>query len=357
MPQSAGSVPTTTLPRSGATKSTDGFIHQVMIGLGADNATANSVQHWLFVPLHIVVIVGIALLASLFIKRLAVRIVGGLRLVSPLVRATPRGQERARTLTGVVAGALRAVIWVIAGLLILDQLNISLTPFIATAAIIGGALGFGAQTLVRDFLSGMLIIAEDQYGVGDHVILGPSGTTTGTVESVSLRVTRIRGLDGVVWYVPNGDIRTVGNDTTNDSQALVDVVVPPGTDLTAAGAAAQSAADTMASEPQWREILVGPPVFAGVQAVDPTGVTIRLTAWTKPGRHFEVAREMRFRVLERLRADGLAWTLGDDESLDGDAQREAQDTAGGAESSAARESAARESAAGESAAGDDAGQA
>ena len=285
------------------------MIHQIVVGLGGDSSTADSAQHWALLPVRIVLILLLALVASHLIKRLATRIVDAMRLVSPLVRTTPRGADRARTLTGVVAGILRAIVWVIAGLLVMSELNINLTPFVATAAIVGGALGFGAQTLVRDFLSGMLIIAEDQYGVGDHIIVGPVGaTTSGTVESVSLRVTRLRSLDGVVWYVPNGDIRTVGNDTTNDSQALVDIVVPAGTDLTAAGAAAEAAACEMTLEERWKDLLIGPPVFAGVQNVDRLGVTIRLMAWTKPGQHYAVSREMRFRVLERLRAEGIAWT-------------------------------------------------
>ena len=284
------------------------MVHHFLVTLGVSSSTADNVARWGTVPLRILLIVGLAFLASHFLKRVAVRIVGGLRLVSPLVRTTPRGQDRIRTLTGVVAGALRAVVWVIAGLLILNLLDINLAPFVATATIIGAALGFGAQTLVRDFLSGMLILAEDQYGVGDHIVVGPAGqVTTGTVESVTLRVTRLRSLDGVVWYVPNGDIRTVGNDTATDSQALVDIVVPPGTDLAAAGAAAEAAARQMAEEDEWKDLIVGPPTFAGVQAVDRLGVTLRVMALTKPAQHFGVAREMRFRILERLRDEGLAW--------------------------------------------------
>ena len=301
------SSPTTTVVVAGNPRS-DGVVHRFLVDLGVSGSTAESFQGWATVPLRIVLILGLTFLASHFIKRLARRIVGALRLVSPMVRATSRGQDRLRTLTGVVAGALRAVLWVIAGLLVLNLLDINLAPFIATATIIGAALGFGAQTLVRDFLSGMLILAEDQYGVGDHIVVGPPGTTTsGTVESVTLRVTRLRSLDGVVWFVPNGDIRTVGNDTTNDSQAIVDIVVPPGTDLTASGAAAESAALEMAGEDRWKDLFVGAPQFAGVQSVDRQGVTIRIMAWTKPGQHFAVSREMRLRILERLRDQGLAW--------------------------------------------------
>jgi small conductance mechanosensitive channel len=196
----------------------------------------------------------------------------------------------------------------VALLTILGEININLTPFVATAAVIGAAVGFGAQTLVKDFLSGVLILAEDQYGVGDSIVVGGGpGATSGTVEGVNLRTTRLRGLDGVVWYVPNGDIRTVGNNTENDSQALVDIVVPHGTDLAAAGAAAEAAAGALGEEPAWQNVFIGRPVFAGVESANQDGVTLRVMAWTQPGQHFRAARELRLRVLQRLRDDGLAW--------------------------------------------------
>jgi small conductance mechanosensitive channel len=205
----------------------------------------------------------------------------------------------------------RIVIWVVAVLAILGVLDINLVPLVAPATVIGAALGFGAQTLVKDFLSGMLILAEDQYGVGDSIVVGSgSDATTGTVEAVTLRITRLRGLDGVVWYVPNGDIRTLGNNTENDSQALVDVVVPHGTDLVQAGAAAEAAAQELSRDPAWQNVFVGLPVFAGVHATDQNGVVLRVMAWTRPGQHSRAARELRLRVLERLRRDGLAWASG-----------------------------------------------
>jgi small conductance mechanosensitive channel len=131
------------------------------------------------------------------------------------------------------------------------------------------------------------------------------------VEGVTLRTTRIRSLDGVVWYVPNGDIRTVGNNTESDSQALVDVVVPHGTDLAAAGQVAERAARQLASEPEWRGIFIGDPTFAGVQATDNDGVTLRIMAWTKPGQHFRASRQLRLRILEALRESGVVWATPD----------------------------------------------
>jgi small conductance mechanosensitive channel len=292
-----------------ASANTDrGVIYEALHSLGVSSSTAHSFQVYTVGPLRILLILLITFILSRVIDRLAPRVVSGLRLVSPLVRSTARGQDRARTLTGVFASLFKVIIWAVALLTILGELNINLVPFVATATVIGAALGFGAQSLVKDFLSGALIIAEDQYGVGDNVVIGTGvNATMGTVEGVNLRVTRLRGLDGVIWYVPNGEIRALGNNTETDSQALVDVVVPPGTDLTAAGAAAEEAAREVAREPDWEGVMVGEPVFAGVQAVDSTGVTLRVTAWTKPGQHYRVARELRLRILERIRQEGVAW--------------------------------------------------
>jgi moderate conductance mechanosensitive channel len=285
-----------------------GVVHQLLVDVGVSPSQAHTVQIYSVGPLRIALVLAIALVLSRLVTRVSRRLVGGLRLVSPLVRATPRGEDRVRTLTGAVASVLRTVIWLVAVLTVLGQLDINLVPFVATATVIGAAVGFGAQSLVKDFLSGVLLLAEDQYGVGDEIVVGTgAAATTGTVESVNLRVTRVRGQDGVVWYVPNGDIRTVGNNTESDSQALVDVVVPNGTDLVAAGAAAESAARSVAEDPEWENVFVGAPVFAGVQSSDNDGAVLRVTAQTKPGQHFRVAQELRLRVLETIRNDGLAW--------------------------------------------------
>jgi small conductance mechanosensitive channel len=288
-----------------------GIIYELLRSLGVSPNQAHTVQVYLSGPLKILLILALAFLLSRIVTGLSRRLVRSLRLVSPLVRTTTRGEDRARTLTGVFASVFRLVIWVVAVLAILGVLDINLVPFVATATVIGAAIGFGAQTLVKDFLSGVLILAEDQYGVGDSIVVGSGAdATSGTVEGVNLRTTRLRGLDGVVWYVPNGDIRTVGNNTENDSQALVDVVVPHGTDLVRAGAAAEAAAEELAQDPAWQNVFVGLPVFAGVQSTDQNGVVLRIMAWTRPGQHFRAARELRLRILERLRHDGLAWADG-----------------------------------------------
>jgi small conductance mechanosensitive channel len=307
----AASTTTTTTPAtaSNASNSDRGVIHQLFFDLGATQSAAHTAQIYLDAPLKVVVILVVAVVVTRLVSRISRRMVNGMRLVSPLVQASPRGTARVKTLGGAFTSVFRAVIWVIALLEILNEFSINLAPFVATATVIGAALGFGAQTLVKDFLSGILILAEDQYGVGDHVAVGVgSNATAGTVESVNLRVTRLRGADGGILYVPNGDIRILSNDTETDSQALVDVMVPFGTDLVAAGVAAQEAARELAADPEWTGEFVSEPYFAGVQdATNATGFVVRIMALTRPGQHLRMAREMRLRIIERLRRQGIAW--------------------------------------------------
>jgi moderate conductance mechanosensitive channel len=285
-----------------------GVIHQLLVDMGVSSSTAHTVQVYTIGPLRILLILLLAVVLSHLVGRISRRLVASLRLVSPLVRTTPRGEERATTLAGVFASVSRAVIWIVAIVTILGELQINLLPFVATATVIGAAVGFGAQSLVKDFLSGFLIVAEDQYAVGDSIVVGTGPTaTTGTVEGVTLRTTRVRGLDGVIWYVPNGDIRTVGNNTESDSQALVDVLVPHGVDLVLAGKTAETAARDLAGEPAWKGIFIGEPTFVGVQSTDENGATLRVMARTTPGQHFQAARQLRLRVLQQLWEKGVAW--------------------------------------------------
>lgn len=290
---------------AGALFSADrGVVYHILIWLGVGKVTAHDVGILVTEPLVAMVILIVAWVLARLERRLSVRIVASLRLVSPLVQSTPRGADRARTVAGVISALFRVVIWVTALLLVLSQFSVHLTAFVATATVVGAAIGFGAQTLVKDFLSGVLIIAENQYGVGDTIEVND---TVATVESVTLRVTRLRALDGVVWYIPNGDIRTVGNHSEGTSQAVIDLEVPAGTDLHRAGRLAEEEGAAMAADPQWARELMSPPVFSGVQDEAADSVTIRVLARTPPGHHFRVARELRLRILDRLVREGVAW--------------------------------------------------
>jgi small-conductance mechanosensitive channel len=281
-----------------------GVIYTWLTDLGVSDKTAQTVQGDATTPIVVVIILIVALVLTRLERRLSRRLVHSLRVASPLVRTSDRAMERGETLAGVLSAVIRAVIWITAVLSVFSQFNIRLTPFVASATVIGAALGFGAQTLVKDFLSGILILAEDQYGVGDTLEIG---SLVATVEGVTLRVTRLRALDGVVWYVPNGDIRTVGNHSDGTSQAVVDLVVPTGTDLYRAGELAEAEARALAEDPLWKHEMLSPPAFVGVQDATSTTVTLRLLAQTPAGHHFRVARELRLRILTRWVSERVAW--------------------------------------------------
>jgi small-conductance mechanosensitive channel len=283
---------------------TGGAVHQLLLWLGASENDATSAQSVLVGPLRIVVIIVVAFIITRLVPRACRRLVRSLQLRTPLRRVAERADNRATTVATVLASVFRTVVWVVAFLTILGALGINLAPFVATATVIGAAVGFGAQSLVKDFLSGILIVIEDQFGVGDSITVGD---TSGTVEGVSLRTTRVRSLDGMVWYIPNGEIRKVGNSSEGYNQAVVDFVVPVGTDLIGAGQVAEEEARAMAAEPDWQETILEPPVLFGVQDQTHEAVTIRIVARTKEGEHLRTARAMRARILERLRQEGVAW--------------------------------------------------
>jgi small conductance mechanosensitive channel len=190
----------------------------------------------------------------------------------------------------------------IAGLVVLDELGLNLAPLLAGAGIAGIAIGFGAQSLVKDFLSGFFILVEDQYGVGDVIDVGG---VSGTVEEITMRVTRLRSVDGTVWFVPNGEIRMVGNTSMEWSRALIDVVVAYDSDVAKVSAAIAEEAQRFAEDEAWRDKVLEPPEVWGVQAMGPEGLTIRLVVKTAPREQYAVARELRTRISARLRQEGV----------------------------------------------------
>src|SRR3954469_18558691 len=157
-----------------------------------------------------------------------------------------RRTQRAETIGAVVRSIVSITIWSIAVLTVLEILGISLGPLIAGAGIAGVALGFGAQSLVKDFLSGMFMLMEDQFGVGDVI---DTGVATRTVEAVSLRTTRLRDVNGTVWHVPNGEIQRVGNKSQQWARALLDILVAHDTDVDRANAVLKEVADRVTAQP------------------------------------------------------------------------------------------------------------
>jgi moderate conductance mechanosensitive channel len=210
-----------------------------------------------------------------------------------------RTAARATTLGVVLSSIAGFAVWALAGVTILGELGIDLGPLVASAGIAGLAIGFGAQSLVKDFLAGMFILIEDQYGVGDIV---DAGEATGTVEAVSLRTTRLRDVNGTMWHIPNGQIARVGNMSQQWARALLDVTVAYGADLEVAQATIKQVADDLWRDPTWAGRVLEEPEVWGVEAMGPTGVTIRLVVKTKPAAQFDVLRELRGRIHAGLEA-------------------------------------------------------
>ncbi|MGC7094010.1 mechanosensitive ion channel family protein [Amycolatopsis lurida] len=226
-------------------------------------------------------------------------------ILGPLV--AERRRQRAKTIGSVLKSLTTFLVYGLAFILVLGELGINLGPIIASAGIVGVALGFGAQNLVKDFLSGMFMMLEDQYGVGDVVDLGEA---SGTVEAVGLRITTVRDLNGTVWYVRNGEVLRVGNSSQGYAVAVVDVPLNYNADVTRATALlTEVTEDAVKTEPLASDVLE-PPEMLGVEAVTPEGMQLRMTVKVRPGRQWAVQRALRARIMSALEDAGFEPPLG-----------------------------------------------
>jgi Mechanosensitive ion channel, beta-domain/Mechanosensitive ion channel MscS, C-terminal/Mechanosensitive ion channel, transmembrane helices 2/3 len=213
-----------------------------------------------------------------------------------------RRKQRVQALGAILRSAASVTIFAIAGFAILGDLGINLAPLLASAGVVGVAIGFGAQSLVKDYLSGIFMLVEDQYGVGDVITVG---TATGTVENVTLRVTRMRDVNGIVWHIRNGTIDTVGNESQGWARAVIDFPVPFDADLTTIRDLLTQAGSRMWNEPTWRVVMLEAPEVWGAQEITKDQVTMRIVAKTAPLRQWEVEREMRARIKRTLKEAGI----------------------------------------------------
>lgn len=216
--------------------------------------------------------------------------------------AMARRKQRAGSLAGVLKSIVTLLVVVVIGTMALNEFGVNIAPLIASAGIVGLALGFGAQSLVKDFLSGIFILAEDQFGVGDWVDLGEA---EGEVEGVTLRTTRLRGIDGVVWYVPNGEILRVGNASQNWARALVDVGVAYGSDLARVKEVLSEVAHELYADEAWSKVLLEKPFVTGVESLAADSVMLRVMIKTRPLEQWAVARELRERIKARFDRDEI----------------------------------------------------
>lgn len=260
------------------------------------------------------IVLRIALLLS--VKRIVAGIISGAKKgtgkkaaassdASPLAKA--RLVQRAQTMGSVLSNFIRWTIYIVAVTMILSELGVAVGALVAGAGILGAALGFGAQSLVRDLITGLFIVFEDQYGVGDSVDLGQA---TGVVENVGLRVTQVRDSSGTLWYVRNGEVVRVGNSSQGWSRVVLDVPLEYQTDIAKATAAISNAASQIALDETLAPALIGTHEVWGIEALNGAQVVIRLAQQVKPEKQDAVARAMRAQIKAALDREQIKLATG-----------------------------------------------
>jgi small-conductance mechanosensitive channel len=221
-------------------------------------------------------------------------------------RAAQGREQQTRTLAGVLYSALSKVVWTVAVLTAMRQVNIDPLPALTVAGLASVAVGFGAQNLVRDVITGFYIVLEDQFAVGDTIQVGE---TTGRVEHLTLRRTVLRDTRGALVTIANGEIRTVSNLSRDWSQAFVDISVAPEAPLGKVMQALEAASAEMRSDASWSQALVDGPRILGVQGLDRSASTVRLQVRTAPTRQDEVCRELRRRIQTEFQRQGFSLSV------------------------------------------------
>lgn len=284
------------------------------------NETLANLTDWFVdIPIRIVLVVVVAFvitrLARRWVKRLVAKVVAP--DVSPTERLEQLGIEvpsaleptksvrrsaRAESISVLLTSTIVVIVWTIATMMMLGIIGIDLAPLIAGAGIAGVALGFGAQTLVRDCIAGLFMMLEDQYGIGDWIDLGEA---SGAVEDISMRTTVLRGIDGTVWHVPNGVVQRVGNKSQLWSVALVDIDVAYDTDLAKAQEALLATATDVCTSDRFADVVLEEPEILGVEALGADGITLRLIVRVEPGAQWALQRSIREAVKHRFDTDDI----------------------------------------------------
>ncbi len=281
--------------------------------------TVEDVQQWLVtVGARILLTVVLAVVARWVLHRLITRVVttmtsrsaqrfaesgrAGRVLASATGLAGERHQQRVATMGSLLRSIVTFVVVTLTVLTIMALLGIPLGPLLASAGVAGVALGFGAQSLVKDFLAGIFMILEDQYGVGDVI---DTGEAIGTVEEVTLRITQLRDANGVTWYVRNGEIIRVGNRSQGYSTAIVDMPVSYAEDVERVIAVIREVTVALGADPEWADRLLEPPTVLGVESITGATMVIRTIAQCAPGEHLAVQRELRERTKAALDRAGV----------------------------------------------------
>lgn len=249
-----------------------------------------------------VVLIIAALLVIQFIVRRVIDQVVSRAISSHHYLSKREQQQRLETLTSLFKAATTVIVWVIAIIVILQELGVNLAALATGAGLIGIVVGFGAQSMIKDFLSGMFIILENQYRIGDVVtIAGHSGV----VEHVSIRMTKLRDLDGSVYFVPNGEITTVQNMTLEFSNVVIDVSVSYETDVSLAEKIINEVGEKLAEDPDWQDRIIEPVKFLRVDKFGESGVYLKALGKVNPAEQWGVAGEYRKRLMLAFEAKGI----------------------------------------------------
>ncbi|MFI8090318.1 mechanosensitive ion channel family protein [Streptomyces sp. NPDC086080] len=266
---------------------------------------------WLAIGLRVLLILVIAVVLRVVVRRAITKLIDRMSRTGQAVDSTALGgllvnAERRRQRSQAIGSVLRSVtsflILGTAALMILGTFQINLAPLLASAGVAGVAIGFGARNLVTDFLSGVFMILEDQYGVGDSV---DAGVASGEVIEVGLRVTKLRGDNGEIWYVRNGEIKRIGNLSQGWATAHVDVTVRSDEDLDRVKATLIEVAERTSKEEPWNELLWSPVEVLGLDSVLLESMVFRVSAKTMPGKSLTVERELRWRIKRAFDATGI----------------------------------------------------
>lgn len=288
-----------------------------------DSETLAKISDWLVQrPLRIALLLLAALIVNLVVRRALNRVFTRLaaerareaepsgvaarlvdrQLLESIRERNERARQRALTLGGVLRNIASVVIYGLAALLCLGELGVNLGPLIAGAGIVGLAIGFGAQSLVRDFISGMFIVLEDQYGVGDDISLGDA---SGTVEKITLRTTSLRDADGTLWVVPNGEIKRVANRSQRWSRAVLDLRLRADAELDRAIEVARDAARDFFERDVTTGAALEVPEVLGIESFVDDAAVLRVAVKTQPGRQLDVARALRLHLRRAFAEAGI----------------------------------------------------
>ncbi|RIK36489.1 MAG: mechanosensitive ion channel family protein [Chloroflexi bacterium] len=246
----------------------------------------------------------LVVILAFIVMRLLRRVVVGFvaRIIERGGRSSEELTQKANTLADVVLSTGKLMVIIIASMMILSSLGVNIVPLLASAGIAGVAIGLGAQSLIRDMINGFFILSEDQFGVGDTVVIG---AFSGTVEEISLRRTALRTADGSAVFIPNGTITAVVNQSRGWANAIVDIVVRPEANDADVLQALREALQGVENDPELGDVILEPVRVLGITAITVDGVNFRASVRTKPLRHLAVERELRRRVIQHFRERGI----------------------------------------------------